>query len=243
MESEALGRNKAPAQFRESVEQSLELCKDYDDYLTKELSSTMNEVAAQQKMIDEITLHIAYRQQMINECITIQDRVVSNFHIEELQKYLQSAMNERSKLSDEKVENECHLMEQLFITRKMKDQFANILKKHEGHASRIIANAMSANGVDENVYHKRSIDGNHCMKYGENGTKIVDQVTGEMRKVIKDDNNINYLEKLDTSLKEIMEIWYRLMRVMKSTKRQKSATIAKFKADTIALNKAIHKFG
>ena len=80
------------------------------------------------------------------------------------------------------------------------------------------------------------------MKYGENGTKIVDQVTGEMRKVIKDDNNINYLEKLDTSLKEIMEIWYRLMRVMKSTKRQKSATIAKFKADTIALNKAIHKF-
>ena len=45
------------------------------------------------------------------------------------------------------------------------------------------------------------------MKYGENGTNIVDQVTGEKRKVIKDENNINYLEKFDMSLKGILEIW------------------------------------
>ena len=158
LESEAVGRNRAPAQFRESVEQSLELCNDYEDYLKKQLSSTMNEVAIQQQMIDDITLHLADHQQMINECIPNQERVVLNYHIEELQKYLESAMDERSKLSEEKVENECHLMEQLFITRKMKEQFANIWKKHEGHASRIIANAMSANGVDMNVYHKRPID-------------------------------------------------------------------------------------
>ena len=242
LESEALGRTKAPAQFRESVEQSLELCNDYEDYLKKQLSGTMDEVTAQQKMIDDITLHIAYRQQMINECSTDWERVVSSSHIQQLQTYLESAMDARSQLSDEKVENECHLMEQLFTTRKMKDQFANILKKHEGHASRVIANAMSAHGVDENVYHSRSIDGNHCMKFGENGTKIVAQVTGEMRKVIKDENNIKYLEKLDASLNGILEIWYRLMRVMKSAKRQKPATIVKFKADTIALNKALHLF-
>ena len=124
----------------------------------------------------------------------------------------------------------------------MKDQFANIIKKHEEHASRIIANAMSAHGVDENVYHKHSIDGNNCMKYGENSTKIVARVTREMGKVIKYENNIKYIEKLDASLKGILEIWYRLIRVMKPPKRQKLATIAKFKANIITLNKAIHKF-
>ena len=39
------------------------------------------------------------------------------------------------------------------------------------------------------------------MKYGENGTKIIAQVTREMRKVTKDEYNIQYLEKLDASLK------------------------------------------
>jgi len=79
---------------------------------------------------------------------------------------------------------------------------------------------MSSNGVDENVYHKRSIDGNHCMNFGENGSKIVDQVTDEMKKVIKNETNLGYLERLNVSLKKICTHWYSLMTVMKSVKRQ-----------------------
>ena len=69
---------------------------------------------------------------MINECITNWERVVLNSYIEELQKYLESPMDARSKLSDKEVENECHLMEHLLIMRKMKDQFANIEKSRRG---------------------------------------------------------------------------------------------------------------
>jgi len=32
---------------------------------------------------------------------------------------------------------------------------------------------MSEYGVEENVYHSRSIDGNHCMKLGEKGTPTI----------------------------------------------------------------------
>ena len=133
-------------------------------------------------------------------------------------------------------------MEQLFITRKMQDEMKTVLKKHEGHASRIIGDAMNDHGVDENVYHKKSIDGNHCMKLGEKGTEIVDQVTKGMREVIKDEKNIEYLEKLDASLKEILSLWYKLMNVMKSVRRQSPEEIAQFKANTIAFNEAITKF-
>ena len=66
-----------------------------------------------------------------------------------------------------RVETEAHLMEQLFITRKMQEEMTTLLKKHEGHASRVIRDAMNDNGVDENVYQKKSIDGNYCIKFGD----------------------------------------------------------------------------
>mmetsp|Transcript_32260 Transcript_32260/g.55049 ORF Transcript_32260/g.55049 Transcript_32260/m.55049 type:complete len:100 (+) Transcript_32260:975-1274(+) len=90
---------------------------------------------------------------------------------------MNKAIEDKGTVTEEQVENECQLMEQLFVTRNTRDELLTILKKHEGHASRVIGNCMSANGVDENVYHKRSIDGNHCMKFGENGSKIIEDVT------------------------------------------------------------------
>mmetsp|Transcript_41414 Transcript_41414/g.86931 ORF Transcript_41414/g.86931 Transcript_41414/m.86931 type:complete len:355 (-) Transcript_41414:50-1114(-) len=151
-------------------------------------------------------------------------------------------MKARKDFTEEQVENECQLMEQLFVTRKMREELLTVLKKHEGHSSRVIANAMSNHGVDENVYHKRSIDGNHCMILGMKGEKIVDEISTEMKKVRKSENNLKHLEKLSASLKEIFRCWYRLMGVMKSVKRQSEQAIAQFKKDTIALNKAIHKY-
>ena len=151
-------------------------------------------------------------------------------------------MTLREQLSEQQVTNESHLMQQLFVTTQMKEEFVRILKKHEGHASRVVGSAMCANGVDENVYHNRSIDGNHCMKFGENGKEIVSQITSEMGKVIKVAKHVEYLKKLDGSLKEMLGHWYELMTVMKSVNRQTRQDIAKFKANTIALNKAIHKF-
>jgi hypothetical protein len=218
------------------------LANEYEKCLLDELGSTINAVNDQQELIDNIYKQVAYHQNIVNQCNGSWDQLVWSSRLDHLKTQQQEAIEMRNQCNEDKVENESQLMEQLFVTRKMRDEYVQILKKHEGHASRVIGDAMNANGVDENVYHKRSIDGNKCMKFGENGSKIVDQVDEEMKKHIKDEKNVQYLNKLSTSLKEILRLWYKLMLVMKSVKRQPRHVIAQFKVDTIALNEALHDF-
>jgi len=63
-----------------------------------------------------------------------------------------------------------------------------------------------------------------------------------MKKYIKNEMNIQYLNKLGTPLKDILRLWYKLMVVMKSARRQYRQDIAQFKADAIALNQALQEF-
>ena len=148
-----------------------------------------------------------------------------NNSLQQLRQYQEASKLTRRELSKEQVEDESQFMEQLFLTRKMHQEMLTILKKQDGHSSRVVASAMSKYGVDENVYHKGSIDGNHCIKLGQNGTEIVDEVTSAMRKLIKDSKNVEYLTKLDSSLKEMFELWFELMKIMKSVRRQTKPTI------------------
>jgi hypothetical protein len=159
-----------------------------------------------------------------------------------LQIVLQTSIEERQKKNDEKLENDCQSMEILHVAKRTHTELTNILKKHEGHASRVIGNALNLFGVDENVYHKRSIDGNHCIKLAENGDAIVSKITTEMKKIIKHEAHVEYLTKLDTSLKEILRTWYDIMRVMKSVERQSQQAISKFKNDWQSLKRSINKF-
>ena len=223
----------------------MEICSVYEQHhLTEQLQTTMNTVNAQTKLLEDIFAQVAYHQAMLNNNVNM-SAVERSAWIASLE-YLKWKQNEsmavREQLSEQKVTNEAHLMQQLFYTSQMKEEYVRILKKHEGHASRVVGNVMCANGVDENVYHNRSIDGNHCIKFGDNGKEIVSQITSEMKKVVKEAKHVEYLEKLECSLKEMLGLWYELMCVMKSVNRQDPQDISKFKANTIALNKAIHKF-
>ena len=243
LEANATGADAAPAQLRESVEYTVETCGEYMTYLEGQLSTTMHAVHEWTHLIEHIYQQITYHQMVLGmQQDGSADQAVALQYISNLQGQLQQAMDVRNKLSEEQIENECQLMEQLYITKQMKEEYTNVLKKHEGCASRLIGASLNANGVDENVYHKRSIDGNHCMKLAQNGTKIVDQITIEMKKVIKDDKNVEYLTKLDASFKNILSIWYRMMRVMKSVDRQSPRAITEFKTDTIALKRAVADF-
>ncbi len=133
------------------------------------------------------------------------------------------------------MDDECYHLEQIFITQEHKKELLTILEKHSGHSSRIAINAMSKNGVNENMYHSGSIDGNHCVKYGKNGDAIVGAITAEMKKVITSEVNRSYLNELDTSLKHILALWFKIMKVMKSVNRQSQHQIQQFKTDTISL--------
>ena len=242
LESASVGVGNAPAQFQERVEEAEEMAKEYETYLAQKLASKMGAVDANKKLMDQLFHQMNYHELMMGASASPSDRSLWLGSLELLREQLVWAQNASTELNTEQIKNESHLMEQLFVTKKNKEEMLTILKKHEGHSSRVVASAMTKNGVDENVYHKGSIDGNHCMILGQNGTKIVNEVTAEMKKVVKDSQNIEHIEKLDASLKEMFELWFEMMKIMKSTKRQSRATIARFKIATIALNKAILKF-
>ena len=211
LEAESLGTGNVPAQLQERVEASVEMANDYESYLLKRFGSKIEAVNAQQTMIEYFYEQMSCHEQMMNISVNPYERSIWMECLRLLREHQQAAEHVRGALDKEQVENEFQLMEQLFVTAKVKEEMLTILKKHKGHASRVVAIAMGNNGVDKNVYHKGSIDGNHCMKLGENGTAIVNELTAEMTKVIKDDKNIEYLEKLDSSLKEMFNFLFEMM--------------------------------
>ena len=60
-----------------------------------------------------------------------------------------------------------------------------------------------------------------------------------MKRKIKDANDLYYLTKTGIVLKNIIQIWYELMLVMKSKKYQTEENIKQFKENIIGLKKAI----
>ena len=62
-----------------------------------------------------------------------------------------------------------------------------------------------------------------------------------MRKVIKNEINIGYLNSIDSLLTSLLEKWLRLMRVMKSVDRQKRCKIDQFRDDLNGLKDDIYK--
>ena len=124
----------------------------------------------------------------------------------------------------------------------MKEEHANTLKKHQGYSSRVVGEVMANNGVDECVYNGNLVVGNQCMTLCENCIEVAKGVDERMKKVVKSPANVKCLSDLKDAITEIMKPLLSVMLVMKSAKRQTPATIIKFRADTILLNKAIYKF-
>ena len=242
LEAEARGRRNAPLQFSERIEESVRMCDEYLTFLMERSARTVNAVENEQHLIEGICNQIAVYQQMVNISGNQFERAVFVVQINELKKQLEQAVKARKEISERHIDDECQHLEQIFITREHKKELLTILKKHMGHSARVATNVMSQNGVDENVYHSGSIDGNQCVKYGEKGDAIISQITEEMGKVIKNETNRKYLKKLDTSLKHILALWFKLMKVMKSVERQSLQKIRQFKVDTISLKKLIREF-
>ena len=80
------------------------------------------------------------------------------------------------------------------------------------------------------------------MKLGQNGDKIVSEITKEMKKLTVSEDNLKHLNNIDSQLKVMFKLWYDLMRIMKSVERSSLVTIALFKGKTMAFKAAIVRF-
>ena len=62
-----------------------------------------------------------------------------------------------------------------------------------------------------------------------------------MLETIKDPGNVDSLNLTATALTEIFNLWFELMKVMKSVRAQSEETIKTFEANTVALNAAVRR--
>ena len=156
--------------------------------------------------------------------------------LEELKK-----MSIQNQASDEEVNASKQFVELLFLTLQTKAHLEEVKKKHTGDSERELTKALKANQVDQNAFHNGMIVGNMCMKFGENGNAIINDLSKAMSNKIKDPENLTYLKDTKVALKNIIGLWFKLMKVMKSKRRQTDEEIEGFKLNTMALNKAIQQ--
>ena len=236
-------KSKLPSSTKQSIEANIIFANQYEAKLVErlksgELSSLMSQLSAEKEQINAMIGRFETFMTTDDAQVTVDRENMSDEQrqgivegLEGLRARQASLLQRINDTNAEKLQNDMHLAEQLYILRKMRDEFMAQLKHHEGHASRLIGSVMKANGVDEKVYHNGSIDGNHCGKFGRNGPKIISEVTEGMRKVIKNEANIELLEKLDSVFSRLVKCWHSLMSVMKSVERQTQAAIKQFGND------------
>ena len=75
---------------------------------------------------------------------------------------------------------------------------------------------------------------------GANGDEIMDAVTKGMEPKIKNPDNKKYLKNICVEMKNILKLWYKIMRTMKSFEYQNDKACLKFEENIKELNKAVH---
>ena len=79
------------------------------------------------------------------------------------------------------------------------------------------------------------------MHMGANGDEILDAATKGMEPKIKNADNKKYLKNICVEMKNILKLWYKIMRTMKLVEYQNDEACLKFEENIKDLNnKAVH---
>jgi len=71
---------------------------------------------------------------------------------------------------------------------------------------------MAERTVEHCNEHSGSIVGNHCMHFGSKGDQIMDAITNKMLPKLRDASNKAHLQNTTKAMKQILNLWYELMR-------------------------------
>ena len=129
---------------------------------------------------------------------------------------------------------------QIVIAEKTVEHCTELLKAHNGDAERELVKALKENNVDIKSYYGSSFADNHCMYYEENGDKIINGTTKAMKPKIRDVCNRKYLGAIGVAIKNILRLWYKVMRTMKSVEFQSDEDWRGFDKNVKEMNKAVH---
>ena len=134
------------------------------------------------------------------------------------------------------------VLEQRCITNETIKECEEYLKDHSSNAYRVFTAVMKQYGVDQTTYFQGSIVGNHCMTFGEKSKDIYGKAAKELEPIIGVDDELKReLHAFTDRLKSISEVWFKIMRVMKSVEIQSDEAISHFQQDTVSLRDLIYK--
>ena len=178
--------------MRESLEHRIVQAEAYEQYLVGELEGVIHASEGHGEMVLEVAKKMDTLQLKMNRAKSESERNELNLQMDNVRREHTEAVEAMLQSDDgNEEEHEAHLMEQLFYTRQMMENFKDILDKHDGHAERVVGQVLLDNGVDEQIYHnhKGTIIGNHCITFGEKGLKIADKIRSEMLEAIEGKDN------------------------------------------------------
>ena len=115
-----------------------------------------------------------------------------------------------------------------------------LLDAHVGDFEREIKKVLKTYNIRIEAYHGGSLVGNHCMFMSENGDGIFDDLAAAISPRLSDPTNKTYLEAICIRMKEILKLWFEIMKTMKSAQYQDDAACEAFRTNTKALNKEIN---
>lgn len=231
--------------FSNTIEIAIRKLATYEKFLMEELSSTRKAVRWQQDHLNEVMSCVMAMQETLEvDDLDEETRKMWRDHLEAL-KGEQDGVKKEFGLTDDKVLMQSLIMdmEQLWITKQTKEELEIYRTKHEGYSSRVVVASLQENGIDMTAYFSGSIVGNQCMKFGENGSKIVSKIKSSMSPVTVITNGTykGYMDKFLGQIDRIIELWFKISLVIKSAKRQTNETIAQFEKDTDEIRRCINE--
>ena len=147
---------------------------------------------------------------------------------------------ERNRTTDEEAQFYNNFVYQVVMAERTAEHCNELLKAHKCDSEREIYKALKDHGVDINAYHSGSIVGNHCMHFGSKGDQIMDAITKAMLPKLSNPSNKSHLRNTSRAMKQIMKLWYEIMRTMKRATAASDEDCVTFDKNVTLLNQALY---
>jgi len=146
------------------------------------------------------------------------------------------------KLEDNEKEYIAQLIEVSAVTEDTIKYLNKVLTKHDGIHQRFIVNTLKDHGVDIQVYHSGVMNGPHCVKFADHGVEIMDEITKAALEHFGDNATLKAaIEDFGKQMKNILAIWYRIMKFLISVDYHTDEAIDKFADDIEKMRQAVVK--
>jgi len=205
---------------RNAIEREIKNLGEYKAWLDSELGELQKAIEGQDTLTAAILERIAYAKGIVE-----MEGRISTAYVEKYKDVLNQAKEQLRQirdgeyLSDQEKSQQIPLIEQSCLTAKTISHLTNLHKKFDTRSRRIIVTALKKYGVDIQVYFNGVINGPHCLKFVDNGIKILKHIKQEMMSIVTD-------EAMKSAMSTFVDKFEVILRHMQCVQKQLMSTHA-----------------